>query len=107
MLEKAIQGSISMNEDLDEMVSAFEKNAVPSMWRKYCYETMKPLGSWFVDFKKRMEFLHSWSKSTPNAYWISCFFFPQGLLTSFLQTFARKYKVSIDSLSFKFKATEI
>ncbi len=68
---------------------------------------MKPLGSWFTDFKKRMEFLHGWSQANPNAYWISSLFFPQGLLTSFLQTFARKYKVSIDSLSFKFKVTEI
>ena len=43
-----------MNEDLDEMVSAFERNAVPHLWKKYCYETLKPLGGWFVDFKKRI-----------------------------------------------------
>ena len=89
------------------MVIAFEQNRIPQFWRKYCYETMKPLGGWFIDFKKRMDFLHHWAKHTPTSYWISCFFFPQGLLTSFLQTFARKYKVSIDSLSFKFKVTEI
>lgn len=38
---------------------------------------------------------------------MSCFFFPQGLLTAFLQTHARKHKIPIDTLSFKFKITEI
>ena len=30
------------------------------------------------------------------------FFFPQGFMTGTLQTFARKYMVAIDTLSFKF-----
>ena len=44
---------------------------------------------------------------TPVAYWISCFFFPQGLLTAVLQTYARKTKVPIDTLAFKFKVVDI
>lgn len=66
---------------------------------------MKSLANWHIDFKERMIFLDQWMKNTPNAYWISCFFFPQGLLTSFLQTHARKNKIAIDTLSFKFKMT--
>jgi dynein heavy chain len=45
--------------------------------------------------------------NTPNSYWISCFFFPQGLLTAILQTFARKNKVPIDTLAFKFKVVDV
>ena len=40
-------------------------------------------------------------------YWISAFFFPQGLLTALLQTYARKYKTDIDTLGFKFKVLDI
>lgn len=43
----------------------------------------------------------------PAAYWVSCFFFPQGLLTAVLQTYARKTKVPIDTLAFKFKVVDI
>lgn len=68
---------------------------------------MKPLASFHTDFKARMAFLDKWYEETPNAYWISCFFFPQGLLTAFLQTHARKNKIPIDTLSFKFKLTEV
>lgn len=46
-------------------------------------------------------------KNSPQAYWISSFFFPQGLLTAILQTHARKTKIDIDSLSFKFKVLDI
>ncbi len=43
----------------------------------------------------------------PSAYWISSFFFPQGLLTAILQTHARKNKIPIDTLSFKFKIIDL
>jgi hypothetical protein len=33
------------------MTEAFAKNAIPKVWRKYCYETLKSLSGWFVDFK--------------------------------------------------------
>lgn len=46
-------------------------------------------------------------KASPVAYWISCFFFPQGLLTAILQTYARRNKVPIDTLAFKFKVVDL
>lgn len=106
-LERAIKGFLPMNEQLDEMMASFSLNRIPASWKKYCYETLKPLSSWFVDFKQRIEFLREWMDHSPSAYWISCFFFPQGLLTALLQTHARKNKIPIDTLSFKFKVLDI
>ena len=60
MLEKAIKGVIPMNTDLDEMAVALQRNALPQIWVKKCYETMKPLASFHVDFKARMAFLDKW-----------------------------------------------
>ena len=107
MLDKATSGMVPTTSELDEMSSALKSNSIPQLWRKHCYETMKPLGGFFTDFKARVAFLQRCFKEPIGAYWISCFFFPQGLLTAFLQTHARKHKIPIDTLSFKFKLTEI
>lgn len=79
---------------------------VPSNWKKVGYSSLKPLSSWFQDMKTRVDFISDWfTKSTPNAYWMSGFFFPQGFLTGVLQTHARKYKIPIDTLNFKFRTS--
>jgi dynein heavy chain len=46
-------------------------------------------------------------QASPSAFWISSLFFPQGLLTAILQTYARKTKVPIDTLAFKFKVVDV
>ena len=54
-----------------------------------------------------MDFFREWfllERSVyPKAYWISAFFFPQGFLTSILQTYARKNQIPIDMLNFCYK----
>jgi hypothetical protein len=37
LLEKAINGLIPMNSDLDEMTFALNSNQIPQVWRKHCY----------------------------------------------------------------------
>lgn len=36
-----------------------------------------------------------------ESYWLSSFFFPQGFMTSAMQSYARKTMISIDSLMFR------
>jgi dynein heavy chain, axonemal len=65
---------------------------------------LQSLSLWVVDLVRRYEFVKAWiDRGTPAAYWISGFFFPQAFLTGTLQNFARKYQISIDTLSFEFK----
>ena len=65
---------------------------------------MKPLASWVQDLIQRVEFVQNWvDNGIPIIFWISGFFFPQAFLTGTLQNFARKYVVSIDTISFGFQ----
>jgi dynein heavy chain len=107
LLIKAIQGFALMSQDLDNMYYSLLNNQVPKNWEDVSYLSLKPLASWLRDMKERVEFMSSWLRhGTPNAYWISGFFFPQGFLTGVLQTHARKYKIPIDQLNFSFKIME-
>ena len=84
-LEKAIHGFIVMSETLDEMYLALQNNQVPKNWAKVAYPSLKPLASWYIDLKERVEFMDDWLKNgTPRSFWISGLFFPQGFMTGCL-----------------------
>lgn len=70
------------------------------------YPCLKPLGSWFKDYLRRIDFLRTWlTAGQPDCFWLPGFFFPQGFLTGVLQMHARKHCIPIDSLAFQFSVT--
>jgi hypothetical protein len=51
---------------------------VPVMWSKVGYPCLKPLASWFEDFKARISFFNEWLQNVEmKCYWVPGFFFPQ------------------------------
>jgi dynein heavy chain len=107
-IKKAIQGFIVMTPDLDEMYTGFMNNQLPRVWTKVSFATLKSLGSWVKDLNARCVFFRTWlTKGQPFAFALPVFFFPQGFMTGTLQTYARKYAVAIDTLSFKFDAKSV
>ena len=106
-LKKAIAGFIVMSEVLDLMYVSLQNNQVPKNWAAVAYPSLKPLASWFSDYKERVAFIESWLvNEQPISFWISGFFFPQGFLTGCLQTHSRNYKIPVDKLSFAYAVME-
>ncbi|KAL1138662.1 hypothetical protein AAG570_008724 [Ranatra chinensis] len=102
-LLKALQGLVVMSESLEKMSESLFTNKVPAMWAAKAYPSLKPLGAWVTDLQMRIDFINGWiNGGIPSSFWISGFYFPQAFLTACQQNFARKYIVSIDSLSYKF-----
>jgi dynein heavy chain len=82
-LEKAIQGTVVMSMDLEKMFQSFLDAKVPLNWSGVGYPCLKPLGSWFKDLLKRLEFISDWLyNGPPMTYWTPSFFFPQGFNTA-------------------------
>lgn len=100
-LEQAINGFAVMSAELEGMYNDFLYQRIPQIWTSVSYPSRKKLNDYFSDLIARVQFLKSWIiDGPPNVYWISAFFFPQGFMTSILQTHARKHKVPIDTLCF-------
>ncbi|XP_063728306.1 dynein axonemal heavy chain 6-like isoform X2 [Symsagittifera roscoffensis] len=125
-LHLAIQGIQVMSEELEEAFNALVQQKVPKMWQAVAYESVANVSSWVSDLILRVEFMASWSELVlnavqtvyngtggdgsnltlnPRAFWLPAFFFPQGFITSVLQSHARESGVSIDSLSLSFALT--
>lgn len=99
----ALKGLVVMSGELEAMGTSLFNNQVPKMWASKAYPSLKPLSSWVVDLQERLGFISNWVlNGTPPVYWMSGFFFPQAFLTGTLQNYARKYQVSIDTVSFEF-----
>ncbi|OHT09907.1 Dynein heavy chain family protein [Tritrichomonas foetus] len=104
-LDKALRGLVSMSPMLEDVLSSLYINHVPKGWSKY--ESMKPLGSWFSELIKRIEFFNSWMRyGNPPSYWLSAFYFPQSFLTGILQRHSRLHGIPIDNLSFECEVLE-
>lgn len=102
MLDKAIEGTVVMSMDLEEMFNDFLAGKVPTMWVKWAYPSLKPLFSWFDDLLTRVIFMRAWCIEGPRkSYWLSAMFFPQGFKTAALQMHARKNLLEIDKLNFR------
>jgi dynein heavy chain len=84
-LQKAIQGIIVMDQELDKMYVSMQNNQVPTNWDKVAYPSLKPLASWYRDLLERVAVLEDWlMNGNPNCFWMSGFFFPQGFMTGVL-----------------------
>ena len=65
-----------MSNELDDVLKNMFDNKVPDSWSKVAYPSLKPLGSWILDFLRRLEFMQLWiDNGAPPSFWISGFYF--------------------------------
>ncbi|XP_071963333.1 dynein axonemal heavy chain 6-like [Antedon mediterranea] len=127
-LQQALKGEVVMSEQLEEMYYALLAQKVPTLWKVAAYASCKPLGGWLLDLQQRVDFFSSWQelavderkgskktaeatemldvntkRTSPSAFWLSAFFFPQGFTTAILQRHARQHQLPVDSLTFTFQ----
>jgi len=104
LLNKAIEGLVLFSVDLEAVYDKIFDNKVPDMWHFVSYPSLKPLGSWILDYLKRIKFIDDWIEyGQPTNYWISGFFFTQSFLTGTKQNFARKEVIPIDTIDWQYQ----
>eukprot|EP01012_Entosiphon_sulcatum_P008694 TRINITY_DN14772_c0_g1_i1.p1 TRINITY_DN14772_c0_g1~~TRINITY_DN14772_c0_g1_i1.p1 ORF type:complete len:4302 (+),score=681.03 TRINITY_DN14772_c0_g1_i1:35-12907(+) len=102
-LTKAIQGQVLMSSQLEDVFTAIYDSKIPKLWAKNSYPSLKPLGGYFNDLTRRLQFFQQWlTQGPPPVFWLSGFYFTQSFLTGVLQNFARRGQIEIDTLKWDF-----
>ena len=106
-VQRALAGSVVMNQELEQVASALYDNIVPAYWAAVGYPSLKGLASWVGDLRRRLAMFSEWVENgAPSVFWLSGFFFTQSFLTGALQNYARKHRIPIDEVGFDFMVME-
>lgn len=105
-LKHSINGTAIVDQYFSETVSEMANNKVPSIWLKRSYLSTKSLASYIDDLSKRIEFFQTWNRfGTPRAFWFSAFYFPQALITTTTQCYAKQFGLDLDDVGIKIVMT--
>jgi dynein heavy chain len=69
-LQKAVKGEVVMSSELEQMGDSMFNGQVPRLWSVVAYPSLKPLGAWVQDLKRRLTMFADWLQSgPPPVFW--------------------------------------
>lgn len=87
----AIEGTIIMNDELQDALNKIYDARIPQIWIRPSW-TSSTLGFWFTELVERNVQFSSWCfKGRPTMFWMTGFFNPQGFLTAMRQEVTRTH----------------
>lgn len=100
-LQQGFRGELTMTEQMEQLAEALWREALPVWWVKLGFPSTRPLRSWLVNLKERVEQLEGWigdPLNLPRVVDVSKLFSPQTYLTAIKQVCCQHERLELDKL---------
>ena len=100
-LQLGFAGELTMSDAMESLMTSFFMDNIPPIWAKLSWPSMRPLGSWILNFSDRLTQLEEWMNNPgeiPKVTWLSGLVNPTSFLTAICQVTAQKNKWELDKL---------
>lgn len=96
---KALEGTLDLTVEMEEMSDDVLEGRIPALWKLYSYPSSKSFASYVRDLGQRIDFFHNRKRNrTPYAFWFAAFFHPAALLTTVTRQFAQLSSAQFDDV---------
>jgi dynein heavy chain len=96
------RGRQSTTDVADRARACIDASHVPPEWQALAYPSVRTVRGWIDDLAQRtsaMEKFVALNGEPPKVLWLGAFFSPSSVITTLLQSYARKHGVGLDSLA--------
>mmetsp|Transcript_19127 Transcript_19127/g.41245 ORF Transcript_19127/g.41245 Transcript_19127/m.41245 type:complete len:558 (-) Transcript_19127:449-2122(-) len=100
-LQQGFRGELTMSEQMEQLMHSLCDEKIPPRWQKLAFPSTRPLASWLVNLKERVEQVLDWSAdplTLPKVTEISRLFNPQSFLTAIKQVSCQQQKHELNKL---------
>jgi dynein heavy chain len=100
-LELGFKGDLTMSDSMEALAQSLFLNDQPAAWMKVAFPSLRPLSSWLVNLRSRIDQITDWSTTpseNPVTTWIPGLFNPQSFLTAIMQVTSQKNSLELDKL---------
>jgi len=100
-LQQGFRGELTMTEQMEQLAEALWREALPIWWVKLGFPSTRPLRSWLLNLKERVEQLEGWigdPLNLPKVVDVSKLFSPQTYLTAIKQVCCQHDRLELDKL---------
>eukprot|EP00921_Rhytidocystis_pertsovi_P023460 GHVQ01037522.1.p1 GENE.GHVQ01037522.1~~GHVQ01037522.1.p1 ORF type:complete len:390 (-),score=46.29 GHVQ01037522.1:403-1572(-) len=100
-LELGLKGELTMSDAMEAMIQSLYQDKISPSWAKLAFPSTRPLGSWLVNLKQRIEQLVEWTNepcTIPKVVNLAMLFNPQSFLTAVKQVTSQQQSLELNKL---------
>ncbi|EFA11266.2 Dynein heavy chain, cytoplasmic-like Protein [Tribolium castaneum] len=103
-LQKVVDRSSLMTDNLEQLCHSLMKNETPVVWLQKSHSSSRSVSSFVKDLIRRIDYFKNFSYALDESVWLGGFFNPKAFLTAIKIAYSKEQLVPVDEIFFQIKS---